>query len=308
MNNRQKPFLSRPPGPSHPQVSHDGRSVGARAKGHGLPNESADRLGHCGESLINGWRIEPAGALTRVAPEQLEQIIRNAVEAIANTRNLYYRSLYAATYLTRIEVIAGKPQELFVKVYDPPHGLGELKERFRGGRAGNVLRMTSLLERHGFHTAQLVLEGIHRGNRRTMLASLRAEGVSLAELLPSRDDSTVRRGELIRALGAEVARLHRCGFVHGDLTPYNIFVTLQEPPRFIFLDHDRTRLVFFAGRRYRQLRNLVQLGRFGMPGISNTDRLRFFYAYTAGLGPRRKRAMLHRLAAMLARRQRKDAG
>ncbi len=141
-----------------------------------------------------------------------------------------------------------------------------------------------------------------------MLASVRAEGISLAELAQSRGASTVRRCILIRALGAEIARLHRCGFVHGDLTPYNIFVARQEPTRFIFLDQDRTRLAFFAGRRYRQLRNLVQLGRFGLPGIGNTDRLRFFCAYAAGLGPRRKRALLRRVTAMLTRRQRKDAG
>lgn len=308
MSKRQKPsFLPAGPAPPHPQPSHYGRPVEARTKSHGLPKESADGLRRRAEFSIHDWRIEPAGPLTRAVPEQVEQIIRNAVEVIADTRNLYHRSLYAATYLTRIEIIAGGPRELFVKVYDPPRGLGALKERFRGGRASNVIRMTALLERHGFHTAQLVLAGIHERDRRTMLVSARAEGISLAELLQSRGGSTVRRRALIRALGAEIARLHRCGFVHGDLTPYNIFVAGQEPPRFIFLDQDRTRLAFFAGRRYRQLRNLVQLGRFGLPGVSNTDRLRFFYAYTAGLTPQRKRVVLRRLAAMLARRQRKDA-
>ena len=50
-----------------------------------------------------------------------------------------------------------------------------------------------------------------------------------------------RKRALLRALGSEVARLHRTGIVHGDLTPYNVFVTPGEPPCFIFLDHDRTR-------------------------------------------------------------------
>jgi len=112
-----------------------------------------------------------------------------------------------------------------------------------------------------------------------------------------------RKRAMLRALRGEVARLHRAGFVHGDLTPYNLFVVQSEPPRFIFLDHDRTRPGFPAGRRYRQLRNLVQLGRFDLSGLSNADRLRFFRAYAAGLGFTRWRPMARRVARMLARRR-----
>ncbi len=265
---------------------------------------------HYGEYLINGWRIEPVGAGASLLAQygQVERIIHDVLGTTEQSQNLYYRSLYATTYLAQINGAAQKPLELFVKIYDPPRGMTALKQRVRGGRAANVLRMTAMLQHRGFNTPQVVLKGIHGASGRTMLASVRAEGVPLPELLQRSGDSTVRRNALIRALGAEVARLHRCGFVHGDLTPYNIFVAQQEPPRFIFLDHDRTRRVFPAGGRYRQLRNLVQLGRFGLPGISNIDRLRFFHAYAEGVGRARKRAMLRRMAAMLARRQRKDAG
>jgi hypothetical protein len=265
---------------------------------------------HHGEYLIDGWRIEPVGAGASLLARygQVERVVRDVVGATERPESLYYRSLYATTYLARIDCAAEKPLELFVKIYDSPTGIAALKQRVRGGRAGNVLRMTAMLQRRGFNTPQVVLKGIHGASGRTILASVRAEGVPLPELLQRSGDSTVRRHALIRALGAEVARLHRCGFVHGDLTPYNIFVAQQQPPRFIFLDHDRTRRAFPAGRRYRQLRNLVQLGRFGLPGISNIDRLRFFHAYATDLGRVRKRAMLRRVAAMLARRQRKDAG
>jgi hypothetical protein len=63
-----------------------------------------------------------------------------------------------------------------------------------------------------------------------------------------------------------------------------------------FLDHDRTRrgrlLVWWGGQR-----NLVQLGRFVIPGLTLTDRARVLVAYARrrGLGRRRRR----RLAAWL---------
>jgi hypothetical protein len=179
----------------------------------------------------------------------------------------------------------------------------------RGGRAGNVLRMTRALHRAGFGTPLLLFSGVHEASGRTMLTSARAEGVSLPELIACMHNGpvTARKRTVLCALGAEVARLHRAGLIHGDLTPYNIFVVQGEPPRFIFLDQDRTRRGFPAGRRYRQLRNLVQLGRFDLPGLSNADRLRVFRAYADGLGRARWRPMARRVARMLARRRRRDA-
>ncbi len=222
---------------------------------------------------------------------------------------LYYRSLYAVTYRVQIAE-AGNTLELFVKTYDAPRGLLAVKERVRGGRASNVLRMTRALQKRGFSSPQVVLKGTHPASGRTMLASVRADGDSLAEVVsrPTPDgQSRARKRALLRALGSEVARLHRAGFIHGDLTPFNVFVIQGEPPRFIFLDHDRTRRGFPAGRRYRQLRNLVQLGRFDLPGLSNTDRLRVFHAYAAGFDPVSYRATLRQVARMLARRRREVA-
>ena len=65
---------------------------------------------------------------------------------------------------------------------------------------------------------------------------------------------------MLRALGAEVARLHRAGYIHGDLTPYNIFVTGLQPPQFVFIDHERTRRTILSRFERPRMRNLVQLG------------------------------------------------
>jgi hypothetical protein len=134
--------------------------------------------------------------------------------------------------------------------------------------------------------------------------------VEIGERLGGLDFEAAARisGARFVVMRGAVARLHRAGYIHGDLTPYNIFVVQTQPPRFIFLDHDRTRRGFPAGRRYRQLRNLVQLGRFDLPGLSNADRLRVFRAYADGLGLKRWHAMARRVARMLARRRRKDMG
>jgi hypothetical protein len=184
-----------------------------------------------------------------------------------------------------------------------------VKERVRGGRAANVLRMTRALQRRGFSSPRVVLQGAQAASGRTMLASMRADGVALPECVGPAPDREVRarKRALLRALGGEVARMHRAGFIHGDLTPYNVFVVQGAPPRFIFLDHDRTRHAFPAGRHYRQLRNLVQLGRFDLPGLSNTDRVRVFHGYGAGFDPVAYRATLRQVARMLARRRRQLA-
>ncbi|HEV3114229.1 MAG TPA: hypothetical protein VGY99_27395 [Candidatus Binataceae bacterium] len=46
-----------------------------------------------------------------------------------------------------------------------------------------MLRMTRALQRAGFDTQPLLLEGVHAATGRTMLTSARADGVSLPELI-----------------------------------------------------------------------------------------------------------------------------
>jgi len=66
--------------------------------------------------------------------------------------------------------------------------------------------------------------------------------------------------------------------------------------RFVFLDHDRTRrgrlLVWWGGRR-----NLVQLGRFVVAGLTVTDRARVLASYA--VARRCGRVERHRLGAWL---------
>jgi hypothetical protein len=90
-----------------------------------------------------------------------------------------------------------------------------------------------------------------------------------------------KRG-MLETLGCEIARLHRTGVVAGDLVPANVWIALAAAElRIAFLDHDRTRIgrPTVAWRRAR--RNLVQLNRVALRGVTATDRLRVYRAYAA---------------------------
>jgi Ser/Thr protein kinase RdoA (MazF antagonist) len=107
--------------------------------------------------------------------------------------------------------------------------------------------------------------------------------------------------ELLRTLGRAVGALHAAGFVHGDLVPSN--VQLRDGA-VAFLDHDRTRrgqlLVWWGARR-----NLVQLGRFVVAGVTSSDRARVLSAYAdrRGLSRRARRRLARWVAAKVVARR-----
>ena len=141
-----------------------------------------------------------------------------------------------------------------------------------------AFRMGESLRRAGLGAPEVVTAA--RGGRSGLLITRDVGGVDLLAALGERSRGRKQKRALLRALGAEVARLHRARFVHGDLVPPNVRLVGD---RFVFLDNDRTRrsalLVRLVGRR-----NLVQLGRFVVPGLTLTDRARVLAAYADGRG------------------------
>jgi len=188
------------------------------------------------------------------------------------------RSRHART--VRVATEAGA---VFVKHYPPPDG----------PRALRAFRMAGALARGGFGAPAPLVVGVRE--REGLLVTREVAGRALAAVVTAfpREARRAKRA-LLAALGAEVARLHRAGFVHGDLVPPNLLVAGD---RFVFLDNDRTRRFPVAlGAR----RNLVQLGRFVVPGVGLTDRVRVLRAYAdaRGLGRRRR----HRLGWWVAQK------
>jgi hypothetical protein len=157
---------------------------------------------------------------------------------------------------------------LFVKTYATPGGW----------RAVRAFRMGAALLGAGL-AAPEVVAAARRGGA-GLLVTRDTGGEDLLAAVARRRGTRGEKRALLRRLGTEVAHLHEAGFVHGDLVPPNVRLVGD---RFVFLDNDRTRqsrlLVRILARR-----NLVQLGRFLVPGLTLTDRARVLAAYARARG------------------------
>jgi serine/threonine protein kinase len=204
-------------------------------------------------------------------------------------------------------------EALFLKVFHGFGGIAACKDIFRSSRALRSLRQMVALARLNFSVPIAVAAGEQRQGRllrKAFVLTLAVKGESLPDLLkqPGLGWDSVEKRRGLKKLALEVQRLHRMGFVHGDLVATNIFVSrvAGEAPRFFFMDHDRTRR--YPGWIPQGLwrRNLVQLNRMPLPGITLQDRVRFLSHYLGSKDWGRKE---RRLLAWLERktRQRRKA-
>lgn len=192
------------------------------------------------------------------------------------------RSRHAST-----GILDGPHAGLWLKVYPAPGGW----------RARRAWRMAGALAAAGFEAPEGVLVGL-RGRAGILVTRDLAARPVLDVVATARGAA---KYELLRTLGRAVGALHAAGFVHGDLVPSNVHVRDGDVA---FLDHDRTRrgalLVWWGARR-----NLVQLGRFVVPGVHASDRLRVLYAYAdrRGLSRRARRRLARWVAAKTTERR-----
>ena len=159
--------------------------------------------------------------------------------------------------------------------------------------------MGRALETAGFAAPRALLVGARDGAGLLVTADAGGEDLlaHVTRLAASGAEHRHAKRALLRRLGAEVARLHRAGFVHGDLVPPNLRWRGGE---LVFLDNDRTRRAPIPALARGARRNLVQLGRFVVPGVSVTDRARVLLAYATARGLDRRRR--HRLGAWIMRK------
>ncbi len=246
-----------------------------------------------------GWSFLIPGYDARFSEELRESLLDSAFGAIDGTlARRVRRSRHAETWFAHLSHVGG-PSAYF-KVLDPIAGLSRIKRLFKRGRAAHVASITEHLRAGGVGVPEILLLGAERRGGREIIVTARVEGFNLVRHLKRATLSS--RRVLLRALGAEIARLHRAGYIHGDLTPYNIYVTGLEPPQFVFIDHERTRRTILSRFERPRLRNLVQLGHFGVDAVTNTDRMRVWSGYCAAFSARRRRAERRRVVAMLAAR------
>jgi hypothetical protein len=259
-------------------------------------------------ATADGWRLHflldgsqtPDGAL------------RDELTALALARargdcpNPLRRSRHAATYMERLAEGESAPMIVYIKLYDSPRGFERVKRTIVGSRARAALAGTRAVSRAGLNAPSVLLLGEQGRGGRALIVTRRVDGKVLPRFLAG-CDRTIRRNT-IRRLGAEIAAFHKAGLIHGDLTPFNIFVLGGEAPRFAFIDHERTGRARWFNVERRRLRNLVQLGRFQFDFISRTDRMRFYTAWARAIAVKQPRATLRRLLAMLRARIEADRG
>ena len=248
----------------------------------------------------DGWIFTLAGT---VAAEVRQSIIRLALDTAAGTAGKRVRhSLHADTSLLELG-----GQDLFVKIIRPRRGVKRLSRWVSGGAAEHVVAIAAALQRDGFRAPAPMLWGAELRGGREIIVTARARGVLLPRFLREAGRDLKRKRSLLHALGAEIARLHLRGYLHGDLTPFNILSSRDEPDRFILLDHERTRRTWLSRLTRPRLRNLVQLGHSSLPGLTRTDRMRVWCTYAEVYqSTGRRRSEVRRLGRMIQRRLAKD--
>jgi hypothetical protein len=205
----------------------------------------------------------------------------------------------------------------YLKLYGRAAFPGCLKDLARDSKAFRALKQGEALAACGLAVPLAVAAGEERRwgyLRRAFLVTLAIDGAPLPRYIRDRYGSPVdaarlkRKREHLRQLARESRRLHCSGFIHGDLVPYNILVREEGGEvRFFYLDNDRTRRYPRWLPQTLWKRNLVQLNRFALPGITLQDRMRFLRAY---LGARawsaRERRLIRHLEARTRKRLRKN--
>ncbi|MGH7836733.1 MAG: lipopolysaccharide kinase InaA family protein [Candidatus Binataceae bacterium] len=250
-----------------------------------------------------GWSLGLAKPSTELGEELVRLVVATAAGRGAQPLR---RSRRATTFNVRVPSTSGAGADIFVKVLDAPRGLDRLKRKLRGSLASHVTQVTAQMAAAGICAPPVWIHGRERASGRELIVTPRAPGRGPLRALEALAGSLADKRAALATLGVEIARMHRAGFVHGDLTPFNIFVAHDQPPRCIFLDHERTRLSFAIGRRRRAMRNLVQLGRFDLPRITRSDRQRVLRSYGVAMSWRDPRKMNRRVAARIQRRIRRD--
>lgn len=173
--------------------------------------------------------------------------------------------------------------EVYFKAFLSRGRIEGLKSIIRGSRCKRAIRQSNILQANGFQAPTVLCWGKVRNKEIMLTAAVNGIGFGdyIASYLrrPKRKYYLRWKRHLIRCLGKEIGRLHRCGIVHGDLRPNNILVVLGSyEPHFFFIDNERNRQYQKIPLKLIQ-KNLVQINMMLPIDLCLTDRLRFFDAY-----------------------------
>jgi hypothetical protein len=200
----------------------------------------------------------------------------------------------------------------YLKVFHPAKGSAAFKDAFRDSKAFRAWRQGVALSEAGFAVPSTIAAGEQRRFRhlgRAFILTRTIDGQALHLFL--RDLTKAGAGQCLLAtkragvkrMAHWVRQFHLEGFVHGDMVATNILVADAggRQPSFYFMDNDRTRRYPSWLPQSLWKRNLIQLNRMPLPGITLQDRLRFLHAY---LRTTRLRSSERRMARWLERKTR----
>jgi hypothetical protein len=205
---------------------------------------------------------------------------------------------------------------LYLKVFCLPPGVVALKNLLRKSKAARFLQQGLALHQAGFHAPVPIAIGETRAwslSQRAFVLTAQVGGQSLVSYLHDcwsgrkPRPALAKKRDALRDLAKVIRKFHDCGFVHGDLVPSNLFILDRQGGgnEFYFMDNDRTRRYARWLPQSLWKRNLVQLNRFPLPGISLQDRVRFFLAYRGRrVCDRRDRNLLRWLELKTRKRRR----
>jgi hypothetical protein len=119
----------------------------------------------------------------------------------------------------------------------------------------------------------------------------------------------------LRGIAEDVAKMHRAGFIDGDLHFRNILIRVSDPMEWFFLDHPRAKWRSVGSRLHSHgiVKDLACLDKHAPQFFSKPMRLRFFLAYCGRarltLGDKSTIQQIEALRmSLLKKRERKLAG
>jgi hypothetical protein len=229
------------------------------------------------EVRFGEWRIR---ALDNLWSSKLQDQVLELVRAQAPARHPQTIELS--------HQLDGAEQRLFLKVFHHMTRFAAVKDQLRRSRAFGSWRQGLALAAAGFKAPLAIAVGSESGLRvagREFILTAQIAGAPLTTYLSG--ESAGRAAALsfkranIKSLGHMIRRFHEASFVHGDLVATNIFVVDNgtENLEFYFMDNDRTRRYPSWFHQPFWKRNLIQLNRMPLAGISLQDRMVFLHAY-----------------------------
>jgi len=228
---------------------------------------------------VGDWRV---ARLPHLWTRAIEEKVFALVEAQP-------RSKHPQTVALRL-LSQNREEQYYLKVFRPAARSAAWKDLFRASKAFRAWRQGTELAQAGFAVPLTIAAGEQRHGRllsRAFILSQKLDGQPVPLLLRDMIDRGEKKAVLnakrsaIKQIAVLVRRFHQYGFVHGDLVATNLFVSNAAGGEhtFYFMDNDRTRRYPIWLPQSLWKRNLIQLNRMPLPGITLQDRMRFFRAY-----------------------------